>query len=64
MRTGERMLKILLHSVSSRRYRQVIPEVADSVGVSRSTVSRKAIEASETALKQLVERRFDAAAVL
>jgi hypothetical protein len=53
------MLQILLNSVSTRRYRNVIPEIADTVGVSKSTVSREAIEASEAALKQLMERRFD-----
>jgi putative transposase len=57
--TGERMLEILLNGVSTRRYQRVIPEMADTVGVSRSTVSRETIEASEAALKQLLERRFD-----
>jgi putative transposase len=57
--TGERMLEILLNSVSTRRYQRVIPEMADTVGVSRSTVSRETIEASQAALKQLLERRFD-----
>lgn len=57
--TGERMLQILLNGVSTRRYQRVIPEMADTVGVSRSTVSREAIEASEQALRQLLERRFD-----
>jgi putative transposase len=56
---GKRMLEILLNGVSTRRYRRVIPEMADTVGVSRSTVSRESIEASEAALKQLLERRFD-----
>jgi putative transposase len=57
--TGERMLQILLNGVSTRRYQRVIPEMADTVGVSKSTVSREAIEASEAALKQLMERRFE-----
>jgi putative transposase len=57
--TGERMLEILLNGVSTRRYQRVIPEMADTVGVSRATVSREAIEASEAALKRLLERRFD-----
>jgi putative transposase len=57
--TGERMLEILLDGVSTRRYPQVIPEMAETVGVSRSAVSREAIEASEAALKKLLERRFD-----
>jgi hypothetical protein len=57
--TGQRMLEILLDGVSTRRYRRVIPEMADTVGVSRSTVSREAAEASAAALQQLLERRFD-----
>jgi putative transposase len=57
--TSERMLEILLNGVSTRRYSRVIPEMADTVGVSRSTVSRESIEASEAALQQLLERRFD-----
>ncbi len=56
--TGERMLQILLQGVCTRRYQRVIPEMADTVGVWRSTVSREAAEASEGALKQLLERRF------
>lgn len=56
---AERMLQILLNGVSTRRYQRVIPEMAKTAGVSRSTVSREAIEASEAALKQLLERRFD-----
>ncbi len=57
--TGQRMLEILLNGVSTRRYERVIPEMADTVGVSRSNVSREAAAASEAALKQLLERRFD-----
>jgi transposase-like protein len=57
--TGERMLGILLNGVSTRRYERMIPEMADTVGVSRSAVSREAIEASEAALKKLAERRFE-----
>lgn len=57
--TSRRMLEILLNGVSTRRYQRVLPEMADTVGVSRSTVSREATVASEAALKQLLERRFD-----
>ena len=57
--TGQRMLEILLDGVSTRRYQRVIPEMAETVGVSRSTVSREAMEASEAALQQLLERRYD-----
>jgi transposase-like protein len=57
--TGQRMMEILLNGVSTRRYARLIPEMADTVGVSRSTVSREAIQASEAALESLLERRFD-----
>ena len=54
------MLEILLAGVSTRRYGEVIPEMADTVGVSKSAVSRETIEASERVLKELMERRLDA----
>ena len=57
--TGRRMLEILLNGVSTRSYERVIPEMAETVGVSRSAVSREAIEASEAAFKKLLERRFE-----
>ena len=63
MRQGEklssRMLEILLRGVSTRQYRQVLPEMAETVGVSRSSVSRQAVEASEEQLRQLCERRLE-----
>jgi putative transposase len=51
-----RMLEILLHGVSTRKYQEIIPRLADRVGVSKSNVSRESILASEAALKQLLER--------
>jgi putative transposase len=63
MRQGEklssRMLEILLRGVSTRQYRQVLPEMAETVGVSRSSVSRQAAEASEEELRRLCERRLE-----
>jgi transposase-like protein len=56
---GSRMLEILLRGVSTRQYAQVLPEMAETVGVSRSSVSREAVAASAAKLKQLCERRFD-----
>jgi putative transposase len=56
---GNRMLEILLRGVSTRQYRAVLPEMAETVGVSRSSVSREAIEASEEELKRLSERRLE-----
>ena len=54
--TGSRMLEILLEGVSTRRYGAVIPQMADTVGVSKSSVSRAAIQASEAQLEKLLNR--------
>ena len=54
-----RMLEILLCGVSTRNYKRVLPEMAETVGITKSSVSREAIEASEQVLKELAERRFD-----
>lgn len=56
---GERMLSVLMKGVSTRNYEGVIGEMADSVGVSKSSVSRKFIEAGKSELARLLERRFD-----
>jgi len=56
---GERMLEILMCGVSTRNYGRVIPEMAETAGVSKSSVSRKFVEASEAELRALCERRFD-----
>ena len=56
---GARMLDILLHGVSTRNYKQVIPQMAETAGVSRSAVSRAAIQASEAEVEALLARRFD-----
>jgi transposase-like protein len=55
----ERMLSIVMRGVSTRNYQEVVPELAESCGVSRSAISRQIQEASEKALKELCERRFD-----
>lgn len=54
-----RMLDILMRGVSTRQYRDVIPEMADTVGVSKSSVSRQVIEASEAEVEALLARRFE-----
>ena len=58
-RLGERMLDILLHGVSTRHYREVISPMAETVGVSKSSVSRQTIEAAEAEVEALANRRFD-----
>jgi putative transposase len=49
--TGARMLETLLCGVSTRQYQRVIPEMAETVGVSRSSVSREAAQAAEAELE-------------
>jgi putative transposase len=55
---ADRMLQILIAGVSTRRYEHVIPDMAETVGVSKSQVSRETIEAGERLLKDLAERDF------
>ena len=58
-RLSARMLDILMRGVSTRQYQAVIPEMADTVGVSKSSVSRQLIEASAAEVEGLLHRRFD-----
>jgi len=48
-----------MHNVSTRHYRRVITEMAESVGISKSSVSRRFIEESTQELERLAARRFD-----
>lgn len=56
---GSRLLEILMQNVSTRNYRRVIPEMAESAGISKSSVSRQFIEESAQELERLAARRFD-----
>jgi putative transposase len=58
-RLGERMREILVNGVSTRKYATVLPKMAGTVGVAKSSVSRKFIEASRRELQALMQRRFD-----
>src|SRR5262249_35875771 len=59
-RRADRMLEIVIAGVSSRRYQKVLPEMAQTVGVSKSQVSRETIEAGERLLEDLARRDFSA----
>jgi len=61
---GARMLEILLHGVSTRHYETVLPAMAETAGVSKSNVSREAIEASEAALEEVLSRRLEGHEIL
>src|SRR4029079_13332677 len=57
-RLGDRMLGNLLRVVSTRTYREVLREMGEQVGVSKSQVSRENIDAGERLLQELAERDF------
>jgi len=61
---GSRVLEILLSGVSTRNYKKVLPRIADTVGVSKSSVSREFVEASAEELKRLCEKPLDALELL
>jgi len=61
---GARVRDILVAGVSTRRYAQVLPQAAGTVGVSKSTVSRRFIEASAAQLAALNERSLKDLALL
>jgi len=50
---GARMLDLVLNGVSNRGYAEVVPAMAETVGISKSSVSRETIAASEAELEQL-----------
>lgn len=64
VRLADRMLDILINGVSTRRYEHVLPAMAETVGVSKSEVSRETIAAGERLLKELAERDFSGLDIL
>ena len=56
---GARMLDLLMKGVSTRNDAGVIGAMAGAVGVSKSAVSRKTIEAAEKSIDEVLARRFD-----
>jgi putative transposase len=56
---GRRMLDLLMRGVSTRQYEHVIPAMAETVGVSKSSVSRETITVAEKELEELTARRFE-----
>jgi len=58
-RLGSRILEILMKGISTRKYKDILPEMAETAGVSKSQISREFIAASEKEFQQLCERRFD-----
>lgn len=63
-RISARMLELLLSGVSTRDYQKVIREMAETAGVSKSSVSREFVEESAAKLQELNERRLPAEQIL
>lgn len=61
---GDHMLSALLRGVSTRKYDKILPEMAESVGLSKSSVSRNAIRISEQKLREFAERRWEKIPIL
>ncbi|MGH9671005.1 MAG: IS256 family transposase [Terriglobales bacterium] len=61
---GAKMLAILTRGVSTRNYRGALRDMAGTVGVSKSSVSREFIEKTEKAHDELMARRFDDVSIL
>jgi putative transposase len=51
-RLRSRMLEILLRGVSARQYRAVLLEMPETMGISRSSMSREVLEASEEEIRR------------
>ena len=58
-RLGSRVRDILVTGVSTRKYARVLPLMADSVGIKKSSVLAAFIKASEKALEALMQRRLE-----
>jgi transposase-like protein len=63
-RMSARMLELLLSGVSTRDYQKVIREMAETAGVSKSSVSREFVEESAAKLQELNERCLPAEPIL
>lgn len=63
-RLGQRMLEIVMRNVSTRNYEGVVPEMAETVGIKKSSVSREFVEVSGQELRELCERCFEGVEIL
>jgi len=56
---GIHMVASMLRGISTRKYEEVLPEMAESAGIKKSSVSRNYIRQSEKKLQEFAERRWD-----
>lgn len=55
----ETILNTVLHGISSRDYKKVAEHLTESIGLSKSQISREFIEQSEQSIKEFCERTFE-----
>lgn len=55
---GQRLASLLMRGISTRSYKEVLPEMAETVGVSKSSVSREFMEATEKQMDKFAARNF------
>jgi putative transposase len=55
---GQRLVAMLMRGISTRSYKEIVPEMAETVGVSKSSVSREFIEATEKQMTKFADRTF------
>lgn len=55
---GQRLVELLMTGISTRSYKEVLPDMAETVGVSKSSVSREFIEAAEKQMQAFAQRTF------
>ena len=58
------ILNAMMRGVSTRNYSEILPRACEGVGVSKSSISRQFVLASEEECKRLLERRFDDVRIL
>jgi len=63
-RLAGHILNAMMRGVSTRNYSEILPDACECVGVSKSSISRQFVLASEEECKRLLERRFDDVRIL
>lgn len=58
------ILNTMMRGVSTRNYKEILPDACECAGVSKSSISRQFVLASEEECKRLLERRFDDVRIL
>jgi len=50
-RLGSRILEIMMEGMSTRKYKQILPQMADTIGVNKSHISREFMASSKNQFK-------------